>query len=154
MANEEKQQAQEFQKTFAPAKKCKIITERYLITVFYYSNRWQSVTVYEKHGKKYINIFHGTFCIDVNKNKKELFSYNCNYEELPKELLEDMVFMKNIYDIVYDTMRWLECWKEVEEIMDYETPNKNKKKKMNKKMRKQKKRIKMELKKMIKMMKN
>lgn len=107
MAMKEKQQ-----EGFIP-KYCEITTERYLISVFYYSKEWQSVTVYEKDGEVAKHKFHGTFAININEELKP-YSFYTNNKKTENGILKVTSFSYYVYRTVYDTMRWLEFWKEAE----------------------------------------
>lgn len=114
MATKEKRQEE-----FAP-KECKIITERYIITVFYYGKKSQSVTVYKKDGEVAKYKFHCTYSIDINE-ELEPYSFYTNNEETENGILEITSFLHYITSIVYDAIKWLECWKEVEMNEEQET---------------------------------
>lgn len=109
MAEKERKQQQE---KFAP-KYCKIMTERYLITVIYYSKAWQSVTVYERDGETVEYKFHATFSIDIN-TELEPYSFYVKSKNIEDGILQITSFTYYIYNTVYDAIKWLELWKEVD----------------------------------------
>ncbi|MCI8654872.1 MAG: hypothetical protein HFJ48_03235 [Clostridia bacterium] len=109
MAEKERQRKQD---DFA-TKHCTITTERYLITVFYYSNDWQSVRLYEKQGGKAKHRFHGTFAINPNE-ELEPYSFYIDNKDTEDGILGVTTLADYVYRIVHDTMRWLEFWPEAE----------------------------------------
>lgn len=110
MSKKEKQQQE--QEEFTP-RHCTIMTERYLMNVVYYSKDWQSVTVYERKGEMAKYHSHGTYSIDINDELKPYLFYIEN-EDIEEKMLQITSFIYYINSVVYDAIRWMEFWKEVD----------------------------------------
>lgn len=71
------------------------------------------MTVYEIDGKTTARYkFHSTLAIDIDRELKP-YSFYTDNEEIDDGILEITSFAYYIISIVYDAMRWMECWKEV-----------------------------------------
>ncbi len=112
MAQKEKQQTNQLGQEEFVTRSCYIITKEHLVLVTFYSKNYQSATVYKMEDGKRNYQHHLTFSIDVNKEKKGCLTNCKEYEEWPEDLLKEMVFIEYIYSVVYDTMKWMEFWKE------------------------------------------
>lgn len=112
MAQKEKQQTNQLGQEEFVTRSCYIITKEHLIQVTSCSTNYQSVTVYRMENGGWNYQEHLTFSIDVNKEKNCcLVNWN-ECKELPEGFVTKMLFNEYIYSMVYDTMMWMEFWKE------------------------------------------
>lgn len=87
-------------------KYCEVFEEKYATSIFYYSESWQSVSIYEKIGDGRLRqIFHGTFNIDIHA---EPVAYSLDMG------VNMMMFVNYATHVVREATKWLEFWDNVE----------------------------------------